>query len=101
MMHERVSSNQARFTKPLCDLMLVYPSRERQVSTACCMPSRHLWKEWGDSNFQIFTERPVSPQDAGVVEQRHISTGGLTTGIVHLSRIITGQVGRVGKVMRW
>ena len=27
-----------------------------------------LWKEWGDSNFQIFfTELPVPPQAAGVV----------------------------------
>ena len=29
---------------------------------------RDLWKEWGDSNFQIFfTELPVPPQAAGVV----------------------------------
>ena len=30
---------------------------------------RDLWKEWGDSNFQIFffTELPDPPQAAGVV----------------------------------
>ena len=29
---------------------------------------RDLWKEWGDSNFQIFFHRmPVPPQAAGVV----------------------------------
>ena len=29
---------------------------------------RDLWKEWGDSNVQIFfTELPVPPQAAGVV----------------------------------
>ena len=28
---------------------------------------RDLWKQWGDSDFQIFTEQPVPPHAAGVV----------------------------------
>ena len=33
----------------------------------CCFPYRDLWKEWGDSNSDLFRELPVPPQAAGVV----------------------------------
>ena len=37
------------------------------ISAEMLFSFRDLWKEWGDSNFQIFTELPVLPQAAGDV----------------------------------
>ena len=39
------------------------------IYTLLLFAFRDLWKEWGDSNFQIFffTELPVPPQADGVV----------------------------------
>ena len=38
-----------------------------QQSVCVIYAFRDIWNEWGDSNFQIFTELKVPPQAAGVV----------------------------------
>ena len=59
----------ARFTLNSCNLDHYAASTAVYTSLLLLFAFRDLWKEWGDSNFQIFfsTELPVPPQAAGVV----------------------------------
>ena len=63
--NERQDTN--RTDAPAYERYVWFELSELQTMLLLLFSFRDLWKEWGDSSFQIFTELPVPPQAAGVV----------------------------------